>query len=50
MNNYDNYGIASGRIIAENGKAVSVVDLLGGGEPVGDKTYEIKQYAPKSGR
>ena len=50
MGNLDNYGVESGKIIGEDGKAVDVVDLLGGGEPVGDKTYKTEQYAPKSGR
>lgn len=44
------YVPASGRIIGEDGKVYNVVDLLGGGTPVSDKTYNIDTFAPANGR
>ena len=43
---------ASGRILAEDGSAVNVVDLLNDGSvtPVSGDLYDINDYSPRSGR
>ena len=44
---------ATGRILAEDGKAVNIVDLLnasGSVAPVSDIVHDINQYSPRSGR
>jgi len=41
---------ASGRILAEDGSTVNIVDLLGGAAPVADEVYDIEAYSPRSGR
>jgi hypothetical protein len=41
------YAPRSGRIIGENGQVYNLVDMLGGGEPISNKTYNISQYAPQ---
>lgn len=40
----------SGRIIAEDGTVKNLVDLLGGGTPVGDEVYPLEKMSPSSGR
>jgi len=40
----------SGRIIAEDGTVTNLVDLLGGGTPVGDEVYPLEKMSPSSGR
>lgn len=46
----NSYSPASGRIIGENGSTSNIVDLLGGGTPVSEHTYNIDSYSPASGR
>ena len=38
-----------GNYIAANGRVYNMVDLLGGGTPLGDQVYDVRQYAPKCG-
>jgi len=41
---------ASGRILAEDGSTVNIVDLLGAAAPVSDTVHDIEAYSPRSGR
>lgn len=43
------YAPRSGRIIDSNGQTYNIVDLLGGGVPVSDTTYNINNYSPQGG-
>ncbi len=38
-----------GNYIASDGRIYNVVDLLGGGTPVNNRVYDVRQYAPKCG-
>jgi hypothetical protein len=40
----------SGRILAENGSVVNIVDLLGGATPISGEVYDIDTFSPRSGR
>ena len=40
----------SGNIISGDGEIYNIVDILGGAQPLSDKTYDINKYAPHGGK
>jgi len=39
----------NGRILAEDGSIVNIVDLMGGAKPVSDAVFDIETFTPRSG-
>jgi hypothetical protein len=50
MDNSMHFGTPQGgNYIAANGRVYNMVDLLGGGTPINDQVYDVRQFAPKCG-